>query len=171
MRPRLWLWKALWPWRARSSRNLRPGSVFPDFALEDTAGWRHELSDNPERRLTVLWFTNLCEDCRERIPLLREVAAVSGRDFRVWAVSILAADDPLARREAPGCGFPVLVDPDDIVAHELGLSHPPGTCPLHNLFILDADGRILLKRHLSAIAPEEFREAWRGLAAARRRQS
>ena len=156
------LWRLLWPLRARLSRGLAVGAVFPDFTLRDPGGKAHRLSDT-EAGLTALWFTNFCEDCRSRIPLLREL---EGR-ARVLAVSILPADDPLALAQAPRCGFPVLLDPEDVVGRRLGLAHPPGTCPIHNFFVVDSAGRILLKHHLSAFSPEKFRAAWRALAEGR----
>lgn len=153
----LWLWRLLWPVRSRLSGGLAVGSVFPDFSLRDTEGNEHRLSAGG--RTTVLWFTNFCADCLSRAPLLREAAGPA----RVLAVSILAPDDPVPLSEAPRMGFPVLLDPEDVVARRLGLAHPPGTCPLHNLFVVDGAGRVLLRHHLSAFAPEEFRRAWRGL--------
>lgn len=156
--PNLGLWKLLWPLRARLARGLAVGSTFPDFSLADTAGQVHRLSEG-DGRPTALWFTNFCEDCRSRIPLLQEAA---GR-VRVLAVSILPVDDPLPLESAPACGFPVLLDPEDVVGRRLGLAHPPGACPLHNFFIVDAAGRILLKHHLSAFSPEKLGAVWRDM--------
>ena len=87
---------------------------------------------------------------------------LAGR-VRVLAVSLLPVDDPLPLESAPACGFPVLLDPEGLVGRRLGLAHPPGACPLHNFFVVDAAGRILLKHHLSAFSPEGFRAVWRGM--------
>ncbi|MBI4678206.1 MAG: hypothetical protein HY748_11545 [Elusimicrobia bacterium] len=57
----------------------------------------------------------------------------------------------------------MLIDPEDIVARKLGLQHPPGTCPLNNIFLLDRSGRVVLRHHLSAIKDDAFRQAWRTL--------
>lgn len=158
------LWRLLWPLRARFRGGWAVGDVFPDFVLPDLSGRGHALSDSGGR-WTVLWFTNLCEDCRGRFPLLEELRREAGDRFRILAVSVLAPDDPLPRWVAPSCGFPILIDPDDAVGLQLGLAHPPGACPLFNLFIIDGTGRIAFKGHLSALAPERFRALWRGLAA------
>jgi alkyl hydroperoxide reductase subunit AhpC len=77
--------------------------------------------------------------------------------------SILAIGDPLPGQVALGYDFPVLLDPADIVAHRLGLAHPPGACPMRNIYIVDGAGTIRFKHHLSAIRPEDFRSAWRNL--------
>lgn len=153
------LWRLLWPLRSRLSRGLAVGSAFPDFALRDTGGREHRLSGG-EGGLTALWFTNFCDDCLAQAPSLTEL---SGR-ARVLAVSILPVDDPKPLAAARAWPFPVLLDPEDIVARRLGLAHPPGACPLHNFFVVDAEGTILLKHHLSALGPERFRAAWRELA-------
>ncbi len=156
------IWKLLWPLRAWWHKGLAEGDYFPDFTLHDDAGRVYSLSDNPARKLTVLWLTNFCEDCRSKVPLLEELRREAGSKFRVLAVSLLGDDPMLPRQVSAQCGFPILLDPEDIVAHKLGLTHPPQTCPLHNLFILDKDGRIAFRHHLSALKPEAFKALWRG---------
>lgn len=151
------LWKLLWPVRAWWRKGLEKGYYFPDFTLSDEAGREYRLSDNPAGKLTVLWLTNLCEDCRSKVPLLEELRREAGDRFRILAVSLLGDDATLPRQVAARCGFPILLDPEDIVAHKLGLSHPPQTCPLHNLFILDKERRVVYRHHLSALKPEAFR--------------
>lgn len=154
------IWKLLWPIRALWHKGLEVGDVFPDFTLEDAAGRAFSLSDNPGGKRTVLWLTNLCEDCRAKVPLLEELRREAGDRFRILAVSLLGGDAALPRQVAAQGGFPVLLDPEDIVQHELGLPHPAGTCPLHNLYILEKDGRIAYRHHLSALKPETFRALW-----------
>ncbi len=156
------IWKLLWPLRAWRCKGLDEGCYFPDFTLNDAAGRGYRLSDNPAGKLTVLWLTNLCEDCRSKAPLLEELRQEGGDRFRILAVSLLGDDATLPRQMSARCGFPVLMDPEDIVAHKLGLVHPPQTCPLHNLFILDKDLRILFRHHLSALKTEAFRALWQG---------
>lgn len=152
----LTLWRWLWPVRSRLAGGLAVGQRFPDFALKDGAGVEHRLSGGGR---TALWFTNLCEDCRGKIPLLNSAAAGG---LRVLAVSILPVEDPLPARTAPECRFPVLLDPEDVVAKRLGLAHPPGTCPIHNFFLVGPERDILFKHHLSALSPEKFRALWKG---------
>lgn len=137
-------------------------SILPDFTLKDLTGGAHALSEDPQR-LTVLWFTNLCEDCQSKIPLLNELVRDAGDRYRVLAVSILAPADTLPLKVAPACDFPILLDPEDIVDRKLGLSHPPGTCPIHNLFIVSPSRRILFRHHLSALGRENFVSVWRRL--------
>lgn len=157
----LWLWRLLWPIRAKWHAGLEVGELFPEFRLDDLQGHSHAVPERSGRAWTLLWFTNLCEDCRARIPLLEELREAAGGRLRILAVSLLGEDQTLPRQVSSSCGFPILLDPRDIVAHELGLEHPPQTCPLKNLFILDPDGRIALRHHLSALKPDEFRALWR----------
>lgn len=161
-RVKLAAWRLLWPLRARLRGGLAPGSIFPDFALADTQGRRHALSD-AGGRATVLWFTNLCADCRAQIPALHELVDQAGDRYRVLAISILDPADPLPARVAGECRFPLLLDPEDIVSRRLGLAHPPGACPLTNLFLVSPSGRVLHRGHLSALGPERFRALWRSL--------
>ena len=152
----LWLWRLLWPLRSRLNPGAELGGCFPDFTLRDVFGHEHSLYDARPEIHTVLWLTNLCEDCRAKVPLLEEVRQASGGRVRVLAVSILAVDDPLPGQFAPNCGFPVLLDPADIVALRLGQAHPTGACPMRNVYIVDGSGTIRFKHHLSAVRPEEF---------------
>lgn len=156
------IWRLLWPFRAWAHKGLEVGDRFPDFSLLDPDGRRHRLSDDRGGRKTVLWLTNLCEDCRSKAPLLEELAREAPDRFRILAVSLLGDDETLPRRVSAAGGFPILLDPEDIVAHRLGLAHPPGTCPLHNLFFLDEGLRVTFRHHLSALKPEAFRALWRG---------
>lgn len=160
----IWLWRLLWPLRARLHPGAEVGGCFPDFTLRDTFGREHSLYDARPGAHTVLWLTNLCEDCRAKIPLLEEVRRESG--VRVLAVSILSLDDPLPKTVALVCGFPILLDPEDVVALRLGQAHPPGACPMRNVYIVDGAGTIRFKHHLSAVRPEEFRSACRKPSAA-----
>lgn len=159
----IWLWRLFWPLRARLHSGAEVGGCFPDFTLRDGSGREHSLYDARPGAHTVLWLTNLCEDCCKKIPLLEEVHRESAGRVRVLAVSILAIDDPLPERFAPKCGFPILLDPEDVVAIRLGQSHPPGACPMRNVYIVDGAGTIRFKHHLSAVREEEFRAVWRKL--------
>ena len=154
------VWKLLWPLRAWLHKGLDVGDYFPNFTLNDEAGRGYSLSDNPAGKRTVLWLTNLCADCRSKIPLLEELRLKAGGSFRILAISLLGDERALPCEVSAQCGFPILMDPTDIVAHKLGLIHPPQTCPLHNLYILDKEGRIVFRHHLSALKSDVFRALW-----------
>lgn len=154
------VWRFFWKLRAARAKGLQVGDVFPDFTFWDVTGIRHSLSDIFPEKKAVLWFTNFCEDCRSKIPLLEELHKNEGGRFGIYAVSLLGNDLKWPRECASQASFPFLIDPDDLVGREMGLSHPPGTCPLQNFFILDRQGRILFRHHLSALSPDQFRKTW-----------
>ena len=165
MRISVWLGRLLWPLRARLHPGADVGGCFPDFALRDAQGREHSLYDEAPGVLTLLWLTNLCQDCQAAIPLLEEARLESGGRVRVLAVSILAIDDPLPGQVAPKCGFPILLDPENVVELRLGQPHPAGACPLRNFYIVDGGGTIRFKHHLSALRPDEFRSVWKKMSA------
>lgn len=145
-------WRLVWPWRARADKTLEPGSLFPDFELAATDGRRYRLSEDGGKR-TVLWFTNLCDGCQARAPLLNQLVERSSASLRVLAVNILEEEET-ASRLAPSFKFPILLDPEDIVQSVLKIPHPPGACPLHNLYVVAPGRNVLLRGHLSAMKPE-----------------
>lgn len=159
-----WVWRLFWPLRAGASPGGAVPARLPDFSLTDTCGGRHSLYDGAPGALTLVWFTNLCPDCLARRELLEEVGLGGGSRIRVLAVSLLPVDDPIARGVARTARFPILLDPDDVVTNRLGLAHPPATCPLRNLYIVDGTGEVRYRHHLSAVDPAAFRAAWRSLA-------
>ena len=130
-----------------------PTSVFPDFELEGADGRRYRLYDDGGKR-TVLWFTNLCEGCQERAPMLNDLAENAGSLLRVLAVNILR-DAGAAQRLAPKLKFPILLDPEDIAQRRLGILHQPGVCPRQSLYVVAPGGAILFKHRLAAMRPAE----------------
>lgn len=164
MRLPSWLWRRAWSLRTGGGSGGPASGRLPDFALMDTRGGRHSLYNAAPRALTMVWFTNLCGDCLSRRDLLGEVVREAGARIRVLAVSLLPVDDPLALEAGRSAPFPILLDPDDVVTTRLGLAHPPATCPLRNLYIVDGAGEVRFRHHLSAVDPDEFRAAWRSLA-------
>ena len=157
MKTPLWLWRLIWPVRAHLHPGAEIGGCFPDFTLTDTFGRVHSLYDDRPGMHTVLWQTNLCEDCLSKVALLEEVLRESKGGLRVLAVSILPIEDRLPGSVAARSSFPILLDPDDIVALRLGQEHPPGACPMRNVYVVDGAGTIRFKHHLSAVRPEVFR--------------
>lgn len=164
-----YFWRLGWKWRSRKAADLQVGEVFPNFVLHDLTGRAFDLSRTFPAKGAVLWFTNLCDDCRNRAILLEEICREAGDHYDVAAVSLLS--EPETRRLADPWAFPVLLDPEDVVAKRLGLPHPPATCPLNNLFIVDKTGRVVFRHHLSAVNPDDFRSKWKSLMAAHKEAS
>lgn len=164
-------WKILiyyrWMLTPFYKRGTGLGERVPDFGLLDFMGRKVTLSSAFPGKAVVLWLTNLCSSCEERIPLLQKVYEKDRDRIEIIAISTLGDD-----REIPEMmlknhkiDFPLLFDPDDWIGKVLKFEHPPGACPLYNLLILDHSGRITLKHHLSAIKDDKFLEAIRKVGA------
>lgn len=143
------------------------GQRIPDFTLSDISGHTHTLSKVFPKKAAVLWLTNLCAGCEERISLLQGIHESDHERLAIFAVSTLGDDRLTPERILRGhrMTFPLLLDPEDWVGKELKLEHPSGACPRYNLLILDRTGRVAFRHHLSAIGDEKFHEALRAAGA------
>lgn len=139
----------------------------PDFTLRDLSGRSFILLEVFPEKAAVLWLTNLCSSCEERIQLLQRVYKANRDRLEIFAISTLGEDRATPERilRTHRMTFPLLLDPDDWVGKTLGLPHPVGACPLYNLLVLDAAGIIRFKSHLSAIGDETFLKALRSVNA------
>ena len=161
--PRPWwlpLWKIYWNLRHRLTLKPPEANRVPDFALASTTGKPFRLYDALPNRTTLLWLTNFCESCLEKIPFLTELKETHGDRLNIFAISILRGDleTPyrMARQYSPP--FPVLLDPNDWVENVLGLPHPDVACPLYNFLVIDGSGRIKYRAHLSAVSEQKVRD-------------
>ncbi|MHB2025955.1 MAG: TlpA family protein disulfide reductase [Elusimicrobiota bacterium] len=147
-------------WLLPSSKvsGVEIGRHVPDFILSDLEDRRFRLSSVFPEKAAVLWLTNLCSSCQERIPLLERVYSEKRKNLEIFAISTLGNDrrtpETIAAEHHPS--FPLLLDPKDWVGNTLGLEHPSGACPMYNLLMLDRSGRVRLRHHLSAIPDERF---------------
>lgn len=147
-------------WLLPSSRGvgIEIGQRIPDFTLCDFSGHPLTLSKVFPKKAAVLWLTNLCESCEEKISLLQGLHEVRSERLAIFAISTLGDDLSTPKRilAAHRMTFPLLLDPEDWVGKELKLEHPAGACPMYNLLILDQAGRVMFRHHLSAISEEKF---------------
>ena len=153
--------RARWLFSFSGKKGAEIGARTPDFRLQDLSGRSFTLSDSFPRKAVVLWLTNLCSSCEERI-------YEANRDrLEVFALSTLGEDRAKPERilRTHRMTFPLLLDPGDWVGKTLGLPHPIGACPLYNLLVLDDSGVIRFKSHLSVIGDETFLEMLRSVVA------
>lgn len=156
---RVWRW--FWRARARvSPPKIEIGASLPDFYLGDLHGQHHRLSKSFPQKGVVLWMTNLCTECEKKVPLLNQMSRLYREKVDIFAVSVLGedVDTPrgVAERQQPV--FPMLLDPQDWVGHGLGFEHPGGACPMFNLLVLNREGKIVFRTHLSAVKEEKLEE-------------
>ena len=160
-------WKAFirvrWSFRSSGKRGKEIGDRIPDFTLSDLQGRRVTLSNAFPDKVVVLWLTNLCSSCEERVDLLQRIYKGNRDRLEVLAISTLGADRETPERivRSHPIDFPLLLDPDDWLGRVLGFEHPGNACPLYNLLILDRFGKIRFKSHLSAISDAKFLDALR----------
>jgi peroxiredoxin len=155
-------WKTViygkWVFYAFRKRGIEVGQRVPDFTLLDIYGRSVTLSDFFPEKAVVLWLTNLCSSCEERIGILEKVYEEKRDSLEVIAISTLGDDRATPEKilKTHSIKFPLLLDPEDWVYRKLGLEHPEGACPLYNLLILDRFGKVAFRHHLSAFSDEKF---------------
>ncbi len=156
-----------WVLRFSRKQEAEIGARTPDFTLRDLSGRSFTLSDSFPKKAVVLWLTNLCSICEERIQLLQRIYEANRDRLEILAISTLGEDRATPERilRTHRMTFPLLLDPGDWVGKTLGLPHPVGACPLYNLLVLDPSGVIRFKSHLSAIGDETFLEMIRSVVA------
>jgi peroxiredoxin len=154
-----------WLFDAFKKRRVEVGEPVPDFTLYSLDERPMTLSDIIPKKVVVLWFTNLCSSCEERIGLLQKVYDQHRDRLEILAISTLGKDRATPERilRDHRFEFPLLLDPEDWVGRVLGFEHPENACPLYNLLILDRSGRVRLKSHLSAISDVKFLDVVRWL--------
>lgn len=154
-------------WLLPSSRGtgIEIGQRIPDFILSDLSGQSVTLSKTFPKKAAVLWLTNLCSSCEEKISLLQGVHETRGGRVDIFAISTLGEDRATPERilQTHRMTFPLLMDPEDWVGRELKLEHPAGACPMYNLLIIDQSGRVRFRHHLSAIGDEKFLKLLRSI--------
>jgi peroxiredoxin Q/BCP len=122
------------------------GDVAPDFELPDEEGKPRKLSTELAHGPVVLFFypkalTGGCtkESCHFR-DLAGEFAAVGAQRIGISA-------DPVDRQkrfsEKHSFDFPLLSDPDRVVAQQLGAKRPGPLVNKRVTFVIDTDRRIL----------------------------
>ena len=126
---------------------MRTGDLAPDFELPDQTGTPRKLSEFLADGPVVLFFypaamTYGCtkESCHFR-DLAAEFAAVGAQRVGISA-------DPVEKQrkfdEKESLGFPLLSDPDRLVAAQLGAKRGPSFLPNRRVtFVIDTDRTIL----------------------------
>jgi peroxiredoxin Q/BCP len=125
---------------------MRPGDPVPDFELPAQDGQPVRLSEELSRGTVVLFFypramTPGCtkESCHFR-DLEAEFAAVGASRLGISA-------DPVQRQrqfaEKNGFEFPLLSDPDRVVARQYGVKRPGPLFNRRATFVIAADGRLV----------------------------
>ena len=126
---------------------MHKGDTVPDFELPDQAGTPRKLSDFLANGPVVLFFypaamTYGCtkESCHFR-DLSAEFAAVGAQRVGISADSV---DKQKQFDEKESLGFPLLSDPDRVVAAQLGAKRTAGFLPNKRVtYVIGADRTLL----------------------------
>lgn len=139
------------------SRDAVPEMTFKDADRRDVS-----LSSLLEGKLGgILWLTNLCEDCQNRMEFLETIHKDVRDKLTVVAVSVLGDERKLAAemRTKKAFTYPLLEDPADEIGNVLKFPHPAGACPMYNLLLFGPDRIIRFRTHLSAVKDADLLEA------------
>src|SRR3972149_3538964 len=63
-------------WYQEKNKNYRlskVGDVAPDFTLEDFDGGSFTISKMKNRKVVLLWFTNLCSGCQKKLIKMEQI--------------------------------------------------------------------------------------------------
>ncbi len=140
---------------------LGVGERAPDFPLAAVDGRSVRFADAVAgSRGVVLWLTNLCGGCREKMPALQDIYLAYEGKVEIVAVSQLGAEAAPVREavEEFGLTFPFLVDPEGEVSRLYGYEYVPNSCPLTNIYFVDREGVIKGLGHYPGLSREELTE-------------
>lgn len=116
-----------------------PGAVpAPDFALEDTEGRLHRLSDYRGRTVIINFWTTWCPPCREEIPSMnRAWKTLQDAGVVILAINMGEDEDTIFVFTADyPADFPLLLDRDGAVIAEWPVKGLPTT------YVVAPDGTI-----------------------------
>jgi peroxiredoxin len=116
------------------------GSRAPDFSLPRLGGGEPvRLADLRGRVVLVNFWATWCKPCEEEMPAMQRLyEALAGAGFELLAISVDEDPAPVERfRDRLGLGFPILLDPDQRVAHAWQTFRFPET------LLIDAEGSVV----------------------------
>lgn len=118
---------------------LSEGDRVPSFSLRDLAGKEKTLGDYRDKLILVNFWASWCGPCNEEASSLEAMyQQLHSRGVIVVAISIDHRIKPVDRFiKKYAITFPVLLDPEENIASEYGITGVPET------FILDSDHRLI----------------------------
>ena len=129
---------------------MQRGDTVPDFELPDETGARRRLSDLLVDGVVVLFFypAAMTAGCTKESCHFRDLnAEFSACGARLVGISADAVDKQRAFSAKHTFGYPLLSDPDKVVAGQLGVGRGLlGLSPLRRTtFVIDTDRRVLAR--------------------------
>jgi peroxiredoxin len=128
---------------------LKEGQQAPVFDLTDVDGNNWRLEDLGGSVVLINFWATWCSSCTSEMPSLQRLFHETEEETGLVILTIIFKDDPYkayAYVKSNNYGFPVLKDPDGLVAEAFGLTGVPET------FVIGKNG-ILRKK---VIGPATF---------------
>lgn len=125
---------------------MQPGDPVPDFELSAQDGEPVRLSEELTRGPVVLFFypKAMTPGCTKESCHFRDLEAEFAT---VGAIRLGISADPVDRQrqfaEKHGFEFPLLSDPDRVVARKFGVKRPGPLSNRRATFVIGTDGRLL----------------------------
>jgi thiol-disulfide isomerase/thioredoxin len=126
--------------RANVPPPLAPGEPAPAFALPSLDGDASVTLAGQRGHVVLLNFwATWCGPCEAEMPSMERLhARLRGEPFALLAVSVAKERDAIeAFRKRLGLSFPILLDPDEAVAHRYQTTGFPES------LLIDAEGRVV----------------------------
>jgi peroxiredoxin len=153
-------------------QTMRPGDKPESFTLRDPAGKEHSLSSQPKATATVVMF--IATQCpisnaynARMAALAREYAPKGVRFLGINSNKQEAAAEVATHAEKNGFRFPVLKDPNNVVADQWGAQVTPEVFVLDSTGTLVYHGRIDDNQNPSAVTSHDLKDALDAVLAGR----
>ena len=138
---------------------LKVGDRAPDFSLLDFKGGKFNLAKFLKKNVVLLWFTNLCPGCQEKMSTVENLKRIyEKKGVEIAAVSVLGDDRKTVENTVheKKLTLKFLYDPKGVASEKFGGTYTPGTCPAKNIYIIGRDGKLAFKDHLPGVDEEEI---------------
>ncbi len=123
------------------------GDSVSDFTLNDLEGNKHHLREYLNKGPVALWFTNLCSNCQQGLPQLKQT--FDDKKIKLLIISVLGDDRETPARVAKkhDLRMPILLDPKGMTVKQFSGGYLPDTCPMTNFFVIEKTGRVAICGH------------------------
>lgn len=134
---------------AKSVLEGRPAPALSGVTLEGKTFSSSALKGKP---MVINFWASWCDPCREEAPLFKELAVKL--EGQATLVGVLMRDNPNKARafgQQYGYDFPSLLNSDNNIAFDFGVTAPPET------FFVDSSGTVV-KRKIGALSATELQQ-------------
>lgn len=123
---------------------LAPGTLVPDFTLNDIEGKAVSISDFRGRKVVLLFWASWCPDCRAEVPQIKAMQATADPSKVAFvSVSFDRTFDAFKTYVAENyLGGVQLFDPAGKKESSIGAAYHVKWIP--SLYLLDEDGKVIL---------------------------